>query len=182
VFALSAQGLELIEIAPGIDLQRDILDRIDFKPVMLRPPKLMDERIFKIASIGLKDELLAISLEDRIVYDARNNMLFANLAGYTVKKRDDIEAVKAAVENRLKPLGKKVYAVGNYDRFTIDSELIDAYAQMQQYLTGRYFSKVSRFTTSAFLRLKMGRALEERTVAPHIYESPDEAHRFLVSD
>ncbi len=182
VFALSAQGLELIEIAPGIDLQRDILDRIDFKPVMLRPPKLMDERIFKIASIGLKDELLAISLEDRIVYDARNNMLFANLAGYTVKNSDDIEAVKAAVENRLKPLGKKVYAVGNYDRFTIDSELIDAYAQMQQYLTGRYFSKVSRFTTSAFLRLKMGRALEERTVAPHIYESPDEAHRFLVSD
>ncbi|MGC9193845.1 MAG: acyl CoA:acetate/3-ketoacid CoA transferase [Syntrophobacteraceae bacterium] len=182
VFGLSARGLELIEIAPGIDLQKDILDLIDFKPLMRRPPKLMDERIFKTPSMGLKEELLAISLEDRIVYDAGNNMLFANLAGYTVKNRDDIEAVKEAVEKVVKPLDKKVYAVGNYDRFTIDSELMDAYAQMQQYLTGRYFSKVSRFTTSAFLRLKMGRALEQRTVAPHIYESPDEAHRFLVAD
>jgi propionate CoA-transferase len=41
---------------------------------------------------------------------------------------------------------------------------------------------VSRFTTSAFLRMKLGKALEERGVAPHIYESPDEAHRFLVKN
>jgi propionate CoA-transferase len=182
VFRLGDQGLELTEIAPGVDLQKDILDLIDFKPVMRRPPKLMDERIFKPGPMGLKEDLLNITLDARIIYDAENNMMFANLAGYSVKSIDDIEAVREAIEKLLKPLGKRVYAVGNYDRFTIDPDLIGAYSEMQQYLMERYFSKVSRFTTSAFLRLKLGKALEDRGVAPHIYESPDEAHKFLVND
>jgi propionate CoA-transferase len=54
--------------------------------------------------------------------------------------------------------------------------------EMQKYLSENFFSKVSRFTTSAFLRMKPGKALEERGVAPHIYESPDEAYRFLVNN
>ncbi|MDR3567963.1 MAG: acyl CoA:acetate/3-ketoacid CoA transferase [Syntrophobacteraceae bacterium] len=182
VFRLGKKGLELTEIAPGIDLQRDILDLIDFKPVIGRPPRLMDERIFKPEPMGLKEELLTITLENRIIYDAENNIMFANLAGYTVKNSDDIEAVRSTIENLLKPLGRKVYAVGNYDRFHIDPDLIGAYSEMQKYLMERYFTKVSRFTTTAFLRLKLGKALEDRGVAPHIYESPDEAHRFLVND
>ena len=181
VFSLGKEGLELTEIAPGVDLQKDILDLIDFEPIIQRPPKLMDERIFKPEPMGLKEELLTITLEDRIIYDAENNIMFANLAGYAVKNIDDIESVRSAIENLLKPLGKKVYAVGNYDQFTIDSDLIEAYSEMQKYLTENYFSKVSRFTTSAFLRMKLGNALEERGVSPHIYESPDEAHRFLIN-
>ncbi|MGA7875480.1 MAG: acyl CoA:acetate/3-ketoacid CoA transferase, partial [Desulfoferrobacter sp.] len=181
IFSLGKEGLELSEIAPGVDLQKDILDLIDFQPVIPRPPKLMDERIFNPAPMGLKEELLSITLEDRIIYDAANNMMFANLAGYTVKSTDDIESIRSTIENLLKPLGRKVYAVGNYDQFSIDPDLIDAYSEMQKYLTENFFSKVSRFTTSAFLRMKLGKALEERGVAPHIYESPDEAHRFLVN-
>ena len=34
VFRLQPDGLELIEIAPGIDLQRDVLDRMEFKPII----------------------------------------------------------------------------------------------------------------------------------------------------
>jgi propionate CoA-transferase len=34
---------------------------------------------------------------------------------------------------------------------------------------------VTRFTTSAFMRAKLGDQLEQRGVAPHIYESEDEA-------
>lgn len=182
VFRLGKDGLELSEIAPGVDLRKDILDLIDFTPVIPRPPKLMDERIFKPEPMGLKEQLVSISLEDRIIYDAENNMMFANLAGYTVKSISDIESIRFAIESLLKPLGKKVYAVGNYDQFTIDPDLIGAYSEMQKYLTENYFSKVSRFTTSTFLRMKLGSALEERGVAPHIYESPDEAHRFLVNN
>lgn len=182
VFQLGEEGLELTEIAPGIDLEKDILALIDFKPVIRRPPRLMDERIFKSGPMELKDELLSISMKDRIFYDAEDNMMFANLAGYNVRNTDDIEAVKSTIENLIKPLGKRVYAVGNYDRFNIAPDLIGAYSEMQQYLMEHYFSKVSRFTTSAFLRLKLGKALEDRGVAPHIYESPDEAHRFLVDD
>ncbi len=182
VFQLGEEGLELTEIAPGVDLQKDILDLLPFRPVMRRPPRLMDERIFGPGLVGLKEELLGITLEHRIIYDGENNILFANLAGYAVKSAEDIDAVKTAIENLLAPLGKKVYAVGNYDQFTIDPDLIVAWSEMQQYLADRYFARVSRFTTSAFLRLKLGKALEERGVAPHIYESPEEAMRFLLKD
>jgi propionate CoA-transferase len=39
--------LELIEIAPGVDLQKDILDQMEFTPVISPDLKLMDQRIFK---------------------------------------------------------------------------------------------------------------------------------------
>ena len=47
VFQLTSEGLELIEIAPGIDLKKDILDLMDFSPIMHAPPKLMEPRIFQ---------------------------------------------------------------------------------------------------------------------------------------
>jgi propionate CoA-transferase len=41
---------------------------------------------------------------------------------------------------------------------------------------------VTRYTTSGFLRRKLGEALSDRGVAPHIYESADEAQRHLGED
>jgi propionate CoA-transferase len=55
VFELKNDGLHLTEIAPGIDLQKDILDLMAFKPIMDRAPKLMDERIFYDKPMGLKE-------------------------------------------------------------------------------------------------------------------------------
>ncbi|HBX56992.1 acyl CoA:acetate/3-ketoacid CoA transferase [Pseudomonas sp. UBA2684] len=56
VFRLTLDGLELIEIAPGVDLERDILARMDFAP-LVRQPKLMDARLFQAARIDLRDSL-----------------------------------------------------------------------------------------------------------------------------
>ena len=53
VFRLGPEGLELTEIAPGVDLERDILAHMDFKPVMRTPPVLMDARIFGHGKMGL---------------------------------------------------------------------------------------------------------------------------------
>lgn len=52
VFKLTPEGVELTEIAPGIDLQKDVLDQMDFKPIM-KDVKTMDERIFRDALMGL---------------------------------------------------------------------------------------------------------------------------------
>lgn len=46
VFRLTAEGIVLEEIAPGVDLQRDILDRMGFQPLMPRPPRLIDPQHF----------------------------------------------------------------------------------------------------------------------------------------
>lgn len=59
VFKLCAEGIELIEIAPGIDLERDILAQMDFTPMLPHQPKLMDARIFKSEAMGIREELLA---------------------------------------------------------------------------------------------------------------------------
>ncbi|MBI4996770.1 MAG: acyl CoA:acetate/3-ketoacid CoA transferase [Rhodocyclales bacterium] len=53
VFGLRPDGLELLEIAPGIDLQRDVLEQMDFLPLMGEEVKFMDERIFRNAKMGL---------------------------------------------------------------------------------------------------------------------------------
>ncbi len=53
VFELRADGLHLTEVAPGIDIERDILAHMDFTPKMDVPPKLMDARIFRPEVMGL---------------------------------------------------------------------------------------------------------------------------------
>ena len=73
------------------------------------------------------------------------------------------------------PIGRKVYAIVNYDGFNIVPELVDAYSAMVKDLMERFYARVTRYTTSNFLRMKLGDALEERGVAPHIYESAQEA-------
>ena len=68
-----------------------------------------------------------------------------------------------------------MYAIVNYDGFSIVPELVDAYSAMVKDLVARYYTRVTRYTTSNFLRMKLGDALEGRGVAPHIYESAQEA-------
>lgn len=51
VFRLTDQGMELIEVAPGVDLQKDVLDLMDFKPIV-RDVKQMDPRIFRPEPMG----------------------------------------------------------------------------------------------------------------------------------
>lgn len=53
VFELSKEGLVLIEIAPGVDLQKDILEQMEFKPIISDNLKEMDIRIFKDELMGL---------------------------------------------------------------------------------------------------------------------------------
>lgn len=58
VFELSKDGLVLIEIAPGIDLEKDILANMEFKPIVSENLKLMDAVIFSEGLIGLKEKIL----------------------------------------------------------------------------------------------------------------------------
>lgn len=58
VFRLTPEGLELIEVAPGVDLERDVLAKMEFKPIIRKEPELMDPRIFTPKRMGLKEELV----------------------------------------------------------------------------------------------------------------------------
>ena len=53
VFVLSPQGLVLTEIAKGADLERDILGRMEFAPIVSKDLKFMDPRLFRAEKMGL---------------------------------------------------------------------------------------------------------------------------------
>lgn len=54
VFELLDGVLTLTEIAPGVDLEKDVLGQMEFKPAIAENLKLMDEALFKDELIGLK--------------------------------------------------------------------------------------------------------------------------------
>ena len=138
----------------------------------------MDERIFLPEPMELLDTLLNLRLEERIGFDGERNMLFLNFEGMHVRTRDDVDEVRQAVEARCAAIGKRVNVVVNYDAFKLDDQVADVYADMVRHMEENYYSKVSRYTTSAFLRVKLGQVLTRR-VAPHLFESRDEAQMFL---
>lgn len=53
VFELRPEGLTLTEIAPGVDLKKDILGHMEFEPLIAKDLKLMDERLFRDEKMGL---------------------------------------------------------------------------------------------------------------------------------
>jgi propionate CoA-transferase len=54
VLALTETGLELREIAPGIDLEKHILSQMEFEPAIAKDVKIMDKSLFMEGLIGLK--------------------------------------------------------------------------------------------------------------------------------
>ena len=178
VFKLTPDGLELVEVAPGIDIEHDILARMEFRPIV-RNPAIMDQRIFANGPMGLRDQLLRMPIERRFTYHPVENRFFVNLEGHRVHSHEDVEKLRRIVEDKLAPLGRKVYTIVNYDNFEIFPDIIDEYSAMVRELVDRFYSGVTRYTTSSFLRAKLGDALKQRAVAPHIYESSEEATTHL---
>lgn len=179
VFQLVPGGLELLEVARGVDVDKDVLAQMEFAP-LVRAPKTMDARLFAPGAMGLLADLHRVNLEARVAYDPERKLLFLNFEGLHVRSLEDVEAIRAAVDRRCAEVGEKVDAVVNYDAFQLDEEVADAYAGMVREIVARNYARVSRYTTSAFLRLKLGEALARRDVAPHVFESRAEAQRFLA--
>ena len=139
----------------------------------------MDEGIFKPEPMGLKNDLLALTLEERLTYDSKENLFFVNFERYAVKTSQQIQEIKEAVERIVSPMGKKVYTIANYDNFSILPDIMDEYSAMVKYLVDNYYTDVTRYTTSFFLRMKLGNALKKRDVALYIFESGQAARRAL---
>ncbi len=179
VFALTRAGMELVEIAPGIDLEKHILSQMAFEPVIEKTPALMDSRIFQEPPMNLKSDLISVPLSERLAYDPDENVFFINFEGLVIRSHETIAQIEAAVSDKLSALGKKVYTIVNYDNFEISPELVDNYTDMVKRVVDRFYCGVTRYTTSAFMRMKIGDALKNRGVAPHIYENRDEARSAL---
>ena len=175
VFELQAQGLQLKELAPGLDLQRDVLDLMGFKPWMPVAPQAMQASIFEDAQMGLRARLLMLPLAERISYDRATRQLFLNFERMSIRSIEDVEAIRAELERHLEPLNSRVWCVVNYDHFHLDPQVADAYAAMVRELSERYYENVTRYGNAGFSRSLLGAALRARGMAPHLYDSAQQA-------
>ena len=178
VFQLTQGRLELIEVAPGIDIDKHILAHMDFKP-FINKPMPMDRRIFLDDHMELLSELLNLKLSERVSYDAGRNMLFVNLEGWSARKKSDIDDLRKVLVDARIAAGRRVNSVVNHDGCRIAEDLYDDYAEMIAYMVDQHYLTTARYTTSAFMRLKMQEALDKRGLAPHIFERAEDAHAFL---
>ena len=75
----------------------------------------------------------------------------------------------------------RLYSSPTTTDFYLDPMVSDAYFSMITYMQNRYYSSASRYTTSAFMRLKLGAGLAERNLAPHVFETWPEAQAFSAA-
>ena len=170
VFSITSAGLELIEVAPGIDIDKDILAHMDFKPI-IRSVKLMDAAIFKPEPMELKTALLDAPIEDRIQLEPCNTRLNVNLRGLNVEDFATINRVKSRVELLCNPLGAKVDMVAWYDGLVLAEGLEEDYTDMVASLEKRFYRTSKRYTRNPFTRLKFGAQLAKRDITTRLLEN-----------
>jgi propionate CoA-transferase len=129
VFRLSQEGMELIEVAPGIDVARDILAHMDFVPIV-RDPALMDARIFRPEAMGLRARMLTMPFDERISYDPTLKMLFLDFSQLAIISERDVQRIKTEVESHVKPFERPVHAIVNYSGCSIESAALESYGRM----------------------------------------------------
>ncbi len=179
VFRLKDERLELIEVAPGIDIEKDILAHMDFRP-LIRDVAPMGPRLFDPRPMGIRQELLNLDLETRISYTPETNILYLDFKGLEIETVEDIENIRKVAESRCRVAGKKVKAIVDYDTFNIGEDLMDAYIEMGKYIIETYYADVSRFSSSDEMRKKLGDQFVKKAMAPRIYETREEAEKILV--
>jgi len=176
VFELTAGGLKLIEIAPGVDLERDILGLMEVRPI-IEDVAVMDMRLYGAGHMELRSDLLQLDLGHRIALDADTGRLFLNFEKLRVRGREDVARIGELVAEVCRDLPDRVDVVVNYDGFRIDEDLTHDWARMVAAVTERYYRTVTRYSGSAFMRMKLGQVFpDERT---HIFESADQARGYL---
>jgi propionate CoA-transferase len=165
VFRLTPRGLELVEVAPGIDIDRDILAHMDFAPIVDRP-RVMEAGIFAIEPMGLRERMAQTPFEARFSYDARLRMLFIDLRQLAIKSERDIERIKAEVERRVRQLGHAVYAIVNYRGCKIDPSVLASYRRMVETLEASCYLGVTRYGMSGRLAVDPEGACSASLPAP----------------
>lgn len=163
VFQRSADHdvIELIEIAPGIDLQKDVLDQLEFTPAISPDLNTMDPRIFKDEKMEVTAEMFG-SFEDRCVYHEDDHQMFIDLFGITLNNESDVQWFSDSLQAILDPPFKAkgpINIVVQYDGFDLRKGLEDVYAKQVALNQAKYYKTVQRYAGAAFHRAKLGSTL-----------------------
>ena len=178
VFELTEEGMKVIEIAPGVDLERDILDQMEFTPLVPDVVPKMDAAIFREEPIGLSLGA-PVDLEERLNYDAKNNALYVNFEGLSIETEEDAEKLAGFLDQELSSLGRRVHVVVNYDNFYLAPKARRTFFEMVEHNEENYFLSSTRYSTDAFFRHQLKEEFTEADLEQRIYRDFDEARKSL---
>lgn len=166
VFRLEADAtgeprLRLAEVAPGVSIDRDVVGRMAFRPAGEEAVATMEEALFVEAPVRLRDRLVSRPLPERLQFDASTKTLYIDFGGYTVNQDTQINDIEQAVTRVLENQDSRADVVVNYDDFSIQPELLEAYAHMVDRLTAHHYARVTRYGSKGFLRARLDRGSRE---------------------
>jgi propionate CoA-transferase len=167
VFRLTDAGLLLTEIAPGVDLDRDVLAHMDFVPAIAPDLREMDPRIFRDEPMGLSRDSL-VDLDDRLVHHPEDNVLYVNLEGLHLDTAEQARNLATYLDRRLTTLGR-VHAVVNYDNVELGPGAEDIFFTMIRDSTEKHFLSATHYSTNAFFRHQLGPRFPEAQLGQSIY-------------
>ena len=168
VFRLTDAGLLLTEIAPGVDLERDVLAHMDFAPTIAADLREMDPRIFRDEPMGLSRHSL-VDLDDRLVHHAEDNVLYVNLEGLHLDTAEQARELATYLDRRLTAFGHRVHAVVNYDNLELGPTAEDTFFTMIRDSTEKHFLSATHYSTNAFFRHQLGRRFTQAQLGQTIY-------------
>ena len=166
VFRLTKQGLRLTEVAPGADLDRDVLQQMDFEPLVDRAAvAVMDPRIFAQRKMGLVEELFSPekAIAHGVEYKADTNTLYVDLTGVVINDQDTFEIFCGELELVYKKYSnkgkKRFHCVVNYDGLSLADALVSEWERVADYLQSIYYESVTRYAGRAFIRHKLAKRI-----------------------
>jgi propionate CoA-transferase len=168
VFRLTDRGLLLTEIAPGVDLERDVLAHMDFAPAIAPELREMDPRIFRDEPMGLSRDSL-VDLDDRIVHHPEDNVLYVNLEGLHLDTAEQARALALALNRRLTTLDHRVRAIVNYDNLELGPTAEETFFTLMRESTEKHFLSATHYSTNAFFRHQLGERFTEAQLGQKLY-------------
>jgi len=174
VLRLTDTGPELTELAPGVDLERDVLSQMAFRPAVSPLVRTMDLAIFTPGRMGLRSTKV-LSLRERVVHRPEDDLLYLNFEGLRLDTAEDVEALARDLEAELASYGRPLAAVVNYDHFQLAPAAADRYWAMVRHNTKHYLRSTTRYSTNAFFRMQLGEQFAEAALDGRLYRSFDEA-------
>jgi propionate CoA-transferase len=176
--------LQLVEIAPGIDLRKDVLDQMEFVPEISPDLMQMDSRIFRPEKMGVTAEMFG-TLEERCTYHSRDNTMFIDLFGITLNTDEDIDWFDHGLRSILGPIVSergKIHVIAQYDGFDLRKGLETKYSETASRLEKEFYASIKRYSGASFRRAKLGQLLRISDWDPEeLYRELDEDKSGQVS-
>jgi propionate CoA-transferase len=181
VLRLGDGGLELIEIAPGVDLERDVLARMGFAPRIGPDLREMDAAIFTDAPLGL-GQRSPLTLDQRIEYRADDNLVLIDFDALSVETLEDAELLADFLDERLRGFHRRVDLIAHYDNFGPGPAAAPRFFEILRDHERRSVRSSCGYCTDALRRRKLARAFAEAGLSRQIYRSLTEARHALSED